>query len=76
MSAHIETRRKLKDMSLVADFEDVLSRCMLSDEDKAMLRMHYIQQESLAFIGDKLGYTERTMKARHKAALKKLADAL
>lgn len=76
MSAHIETRRKLKDMSLVADFEDVLSRCMLSDEDKEMLRMHYIQQESLAFIGDKLGYTERTMKARHKAALKKLADAL
>ena len=76
MTAHIETRRKLKDISLVSDFEHLLNLCTLSEEDKDILRLHYIQGKDLRFIGDTLGYAERTIKARHKRALKKLSDAL
>lgn len=76
MTAHIETRRKLKDISLVSDFEHLLGLCTLSEEDKDILRLHYIQGKDFRFIGDTLGYAERTIKARHKRALKKLSDAL
>ena len=76
MSQHIETRRKLKDVSLVSDFEELLALCTLSDEDKVILRLHYLQDKAFRYIGDMLGYSERTIKARHKRALKKLSDAL
>ena len=73
---HIETRRKLQGVSLVADFEHILSLCTLSDEDKQILRMHYLDCKDFRYIGDMLGYTERTIKARHKRALNKVSDAL
>lgn len=76
MTKHIETRRKLKEIPLVSDFEDLLNVCTLSDEDKNILRMHYLQNKDFRFIGDSMGYSERTIKARHKAALKKLSNAL
>lgn len=76
VSQHIETRRKLQDVALVADFEHILSLCTLSEEDKEILRMHYIQHKDFRLIGDTLGYAEKTIKERHKAALRKIAHAL
>ena len=75
-SQHIETRRKLQAVSLVADFEHILSACTIDDEDKEILRLHYIKGKDFRYIGDVLGYSERTIKARHKRALEKLYDAL
>lgn len=76
MSQHIETRRRLRDVSLVSDFESLLALCTLSEEDKTILRLHYLEDKDFRYIGDMLGYSERTIKARHKRALKKLSDAL
>lgn len=73
---HIETRRKLKQIPLTADFESILQSCTVSDEDKDIMRRHYIQRQDLAFIGDALGYTERAMKDRHKKILQKIYHAL
>lgn len=75
-SQHIETRRKLREIPLVEDFEHVLSLCTLDDEDKEILRMHYLNGKDFRFIGDTMGYSERTIKARHKRALKKISNAL
>lgn len=76
MSQHIETRRKLRDISLVRDFNELLDLVTLSEEDKTILRLHYLEDKDFRYIGDTLGYAERTIKARHKRALKKLPDAL
>ena len=76
MSDHIETRRKLRNVPLVTDFESILSACTLTDEDKDILRMHYLDGHDLSYIADMLGYSERTIKSRHKQALKKIAKAL
>lgn len=76
MTEHIETRRRLRDVSLVSDFNQLLDLCTLSEEDKTILRLHYIEDKDFRFVGDQLGYSERTIKARHKRALKKLSDAL
>ena len=51
---HIETRRALKEIPLVSEFDAVLARCTLNDEDKAILRMHYVQRKDFRYIGDSL----------------------
>ena len=71
-----ETRRKLRDIELSDDFERLLDQCTLSETDKRLLRMHYLEQKDFRFIGDALGYSEKTMQQRHKTALRKLSAAL
>lgn len=62
MSEHIDTRRKLKEIPLISDFESILNLCTLSDEDKEILRLHYIKQKDFRYIGDTLGFSEKTVK--------------
>ena len=76
MSAHIDTRRNLRQIELVQDFESLLSLCTLSDADKESLRLHYIQQKDFRYSGDMLGYSEASIKKRHKEALRKISKAL
>ena len=76
MTRHVETRKKLQEIPLVADFEAVLNRCTLSEQEKEILRLHYIEKKDFRFLGDKYGYTERTMKDKHKKILQKISNAL
>lgn len=76
MTQHIETRAKLKKIALVEDFESLLNRCTLENQDKIILRKHYLEHKELMLIADELGYSEKTVKRRHKTALRKIADAL
>lgn len=76
MTEHIKTRRELKSIPLVNDFESIINQCTLSEFEKEILRLHYIEKQSLSFIGDKFGYAERTMKKKHKDILKKISHAL
>ena len=75
-SEHIKTRQKIKDIASVDVFYDILDKCVLSDDDKEMLKMHYVSEKDLSFIADTLGYSESTIKYRHKKALKKLGNIL
>lgn len=72
MSEHIETRRKLKDIPDLVGFDELLERSTLSEEDKLMLRLHYLEDKDFRYIGDTLGYAETTVKKRHRKALLKL----
>lgn len=71
-SKHIETRNKVKDIAEIKTFNDLLDTCVLTDEDKELLRLHYLQEKDFRYIGDILGYSESTIKKRHKKALQKL----
>lgn len=72
MSIHIDTRRKLKGIGDIHRFDDLLERSTLCDEDKEILRLHYLKKKSLGYIADILGYTEGAIKKRHLKALDKL----
>ena len=72
MSEHIDTRRKIQDISSVKTFEELLENCILTDEDKTLMRLHYINGKDFCFIGDLLGFSESTIKRRHKKILQKL----
>lgn len=76
MSEHIETRRKLKDIYSIQSFEDLLESCILTEEDKTILRLHYLKGKDFRFIADELGYAESTIKRHHKKILLKLNNML
>lgn len=76
MTEHIQTRQKLKDIGELAVFDALLERCTLSDTDKTILRLHYLQEKDFRYIGDELGFSEATIKQRHRKAIRKLSQIL
>lgn len=76
MSKHIETRNKIKSIADISSFSDLLNKSTISDEDKLLLKLHYIQGKDFRYIGDMLGYSESTIKKRHRRILKKLGNLI
>lgn len=66
------TRKGLKSIGSVQDFESLLERTMLSEEEKNILRMHYHEQRTLSYIADNLGMSEASVKKKHKKILMKI----
>ena len=75
-SEHIKTRGKIKSIANVTTFNDLLDSCTLTEEDKELLRLHYLNGKDFRYIGDKLGFAESTIKKRHRKALQKLNKIL
>lgn len=76
MTEHIETRNKLKEIVEIQTFSDLLDRCIMSEEDRRIMELHYLQDKDLRYIADLLGYSEGTIKKRHRKVLKKLNQIL
>lgn len=76
MSTHVETKHKLKEIPKISTLVELLDSCTLTDEDKTIIKLHYIQGKTLAYIGDMLGYSESTIKKKHKRILNKLSKIL
>jgi DNA-directed RNA polymerase specialized sigma subunit len=73
LSTHLDTRKRLEAIPSVRRFDDLLNESTLSDEDKEILRLHYLKGKDFRYIGDTLGYAEVTIKKRHVKALSKLS---
>jgi DNA-directed RNA polymerase specialized sigma subunit len=76
MTEHIKNRQKLKAIYNVHRFDDLLDMTTLSTEEKKLLRLHYIEKKDFRYIGDMLGYSEATIKAKHKKIIKVLGHFL
>lgn len=72
MTNHIEARRKLQQICEVEEFEQILKQCILTEDERTILRLHYLEGKNLAYIGDALGWSESTVKSKHRKILKKL----
>lgn len=70
---HIKTRRKLKDIASIQTFNDLLNACTISEQDKEMLRLHYIEGMSFQDIGLKLGFSDETVRKHHSKAIRKIS---
>lgn len=75
-SDHIKTRQKIKDIAEVKTFDELIERCMLTDEDKFILREHYLHGRSFQSIAMQLNYSEDTIKHRHQKMLKKIQQII
>lgn len=76
LSDHIKTKHKIKEISSIASFNELIDACMLTDEDKKLLRLHYLKGKDFRYIGDILGFSESTIKKRHKKAIQKINKLL
>lgn len=76
MSDHIKTRNKLKSIPRVSTFMELLNSCTLSEEDKEIIKLHYVKNKSLSYIADTLGYSESAIKKKHKKILSKISKIL
>lgn len=76
MSNHIENRKKLQGIASISTFQDILNKTILSDDEKNLLVLHYLENKDFNYIADMLGYSESTIKRKHKKALNKIAKIL
>lgn len=70
------TRKRLKDIGSIEEFNDLLERTMLSTEEKQILILYYKEQKTLTYIADFLGMSEITVKRKHKKLLMKIGKLL
>ena len=73
MSKHIDTRNKIKGIASVSSFTSLLESATLSAEDRLIMKLHYLDSKDFQFIADTLGYSESTIKKRHKKILAKIS---
>ena len=71
-----KTRKRLKGIWSVEEFNDLLERTMLSTEEKQILILYYKAQKTLTYIADFLGMSEMTVKRKHKKLLMKIGKML
>lgn len=64
-------RQRLKDIALISDYEDLTRKIKLTDEEYYILDMVFLKGYNYCLIGDKLGYSEATIKSKVKKILKK-----
>ena len=76
MREHIDTRKKLRGIASVSSFYSLINSATLSQTDKQLLILHYIDGKDFRFIGDTLGYSESTIKKKHRKILAKLSKVL
>ena len=76
MSKHIETRKKVQGIASISTFQDILDKTILSDDEKHLLVLHYLENKDFNYIADMLGYSESTIKRKHKKALNKISKIL
>jgi len=75
-SDYIKIKHRVKNIPDIRSFNGLLEASTLSDLDKEIIRMHYLQERSFSYIADVLGYNQKTIEARHKKALIKLSKLI
>lgn len=70
------TRDKVRQVGSFSTLQELLDSSTLSDLDKKIVVLHYVQEKNFACIGDELGYSESGIKKRHKKILNKLGQLL
>lgn len=69
-------RRGLKNINSISTFNALLEDLMISDEDKEILTLIYVKKKTLSYIADTYGYSESTIKNKHRRVLKIIASMI
>lgn len=74
MTEHLKIKHKIKED--IKTYADLLKSPLLSEDDKKLLNMIYIDKQDYRFIGDTFGISESTVKKRHKDLLNKIGKMI
>lgn len=76
MSDHMNTRHYIENIPELGEFNNLLNRSTLSQEDKTLMYMHYVEDKDFRYIGDMFGYSESWVKKKHRKIIKKLGKLI
>lgn len=76
MDKHMNIKHKVKGIQRRSLFNEILEDSMLSEKEKKMLTMYYLENKPLNYIADELGYSEAGIKKMHKRSLQKIEALL
>lgn len=72
MTKHIEVKHKVKQIKTKTSFYELIDDIMLSEVEREMMIMYYVDNKDLSYIADTLGYSKQGISKMHKRILKKL----
>lgn len=72
MTDHIKTRKKLQSIPTKLEFNALLDSIVLSDKEKRMMQLYYVERKDFDYIADELGYTKSGILRMHKRVLKRI----
>lgn len=75
-SEHIKRKHKVQNINRKIIFDELLEESMLNENEKKMMKMFYIENKTLRYIADELGYSEQGIAKMHKRILKKIESLL
>lgn len=75
MSRNTQIRNLLLSKSKTA-FNDILEEMLLSDKEKQMMQLFYLERKDLGYIADVMGYTKSGVSSMHKRVLRKIERML
>ncbi len=71
-----QTRYRLKNISSIPEYNALMSQIKLTDIERRVCDLHYLNGMSMMQIGDQLHYSESGIKHIHRRVLKKVCDTL
>lgn len=69
-----EIRKKLKGITTVKQFEEMLNSILISDEERTILNLIYKEQKPFSVVADEIGISERTLTRKHAKLLMKIGS--
>ena len=71
-----EARRRITQMPAMAEYRILMQRAKPTPIERAVCDLKYLDGQNLAYIGDKLGYSESGIKRIHRRALQKISKLI
>ena len=72
MTHHLQTKHKLQQIPSKMEFNSLLEECMLSDKEKLLMKMYYVERKDFDYIADELGYSKAGIIKMHQRILKRI----
>lgn len=72
MTHHIDIKHKVQQIPSKLEFNSLLENSMLSDKEKRLMQMYYIERKSFDYIADELGYSKAGVIKMHQRILKRI----
>lgn len=72
MTEHIKTKHKLQSIPTKLEFNALLDSIVLSDKERQMMQLFYVERKDFDYIADVMGYTKSGIIRMHKRVLKRI----
>lgn len=74
MTDHMKARAYLQSIGKASELREILGEYVLSDEDRLIMDMIYIQKKPLDYVADMLGFSVSCVKKRHHKILCRISN--